>query len=471
MSGASQRAARGRAQPTLARAPRPPLPPGPYVVVGLARSGRAAALALAERGEQVIGLDAGAPDGLDELAASGVEVRAGAEATALPQRACALIKSPGVPPQAPAIADARRRGLPVLGELELGWRLLPNQFIAVTGTNGKTTTAELIGHIHRTAGLAVAVAGNVGTAVSGLVGTVAERATVVCEASSFQLEDTLAFAPEAAVLVNLTPDHLDRHRTLAAYVAAKANAFARQRQNDVAVLPSSLLAGHGANGAQEAALLARAGSARRVGFGAGPDAALREREGELCWNGRDLLAARELRLRGRHNLENAMAAAAACLARGVDEDAVRSGLRSFAGVKHRLEEIAHRGGVAYVNDSKATNVASTLVALDALGEGGGVHLILGGQGKGQDFAGLRGPMQRSCAAVYLIGEDAPVIAAALADAGVSLHMCGELELAVAQAALAAAPGEVVLLSPACASFDQFDDFEARGERFRELVSG
>lgn len=474
MSGASQRAVGGRArraQPSTAHASRPPLPPGPYAVMGLARSGRAAARALAERGERVIGLDARAPEGLEGLVASGVEVHTGARAAELPADARALVKSPGVAPQAPAVAEAHRRGLPVLGELELGWRLLSNRFIAVTGTNGKTTTAELVGHIHREAGLAVAVAGNVGTAVSGLVGTLARDAVVVCEASSFQLEDTLAFAPEAAVLVNLTPDHLDRHGTLAAYVAAKANAFVRQREGDVAVLPSSLLAGQGANGAQEAGLLARAGSARRVGFGAGPDAALRERDGELWWGARRLLPAGALRLRGRHNLENAMAAAAVCLARGVEEDAVRAGLRSFAGVKHRLEEIAHRGGVAFVNDSKATNVASTLVALDALGEAGGVHLILGGQGKGQDFAGLRGPVQRSCAAVYLIGEDAPAIGAALEGTDVPLHMCGELERALSQAAAAARSGQVVLLSPACASFDQFSDFEARGERFRELVSG
>jgi UDP-N-acetylmuramoylalanine--D-glutamate ligase len=466
MTGAPQ-----REQPTLAHRPRPPLPPGPYVVVGLARSGRAAALALAERGEQVIGLDAGAPDGLEELAASGVEVHAGAQATALPPSARALVKSPGVPLQAPAIADAQRRGLPVLGELELGWRLLANQFIAVTGTNGKTTTAELIGHIHRAAGLAVAVAGNVGSAVSGLVGTIAEHATVVCEASSFQLEDTLAFAPEAAVLVNLTPDHLDRHRTLGAYVAAKANAFARQREDDVAVLPSSLLAGRGVNGAHEAALLARAGSARRVDFGAGPDAALGEREGELLWNGRELLAARELRLRGRHNLENAMAAAAVCLARGVDAEPVLAGLRSFAGVSHRLEQVACSGGVTFVNDSKATNIASTLVALEAFAEAAGIHLILGGQGKGQDFTALRGAVAQSCRGVYLIGEDAPEIARALAGIAVPLHMCAALERALQEATREARAGQVVLLSPACASFDQFSDFEARGERFRALVRG
>jgi UDP-N-acetylmuramoylalanine--D-glutamate ligase len=437
-------------------------------VLGLARSGHAAALALLARGERVIGLDAGEPERLGELSAHGVELRTGADALALPAAVRAVVKSPGVPQEAPALQQARARGLPVIGELELGWRLLDNEFIAITGTNGKTTTAELVGHIHREAGLPVAVAGNVGTALSGLAGQVSPDATMVCEASSFQLEDTTSFAPEAAVLVNLTPDHLDRHGTFAAYASAKAQAFARQQRLDLAVLPSALLEGEAQP--PQAASIAHAGKARRVGFGAGERAELREHDGELWWQQRPLLPAGEVRLRGRHNLENAMAAAAVCLARGLDADAVRAGLRSFSGVKHRLEQLASRGGVLFINDSKATNIASTLVALDALA-GSGVHLILGGQGKGQDFGGLRDAVARRCRAVYLIGEDAQAIAAALEGAGVALRMCGELERALEAATQAASEGEVVLLSPASASFDQFQDFEARGERFRELVCG
>jgi UDP-N-acetylmuramoylalanine--D-glutamate ligase len=521
--------------------PRPPLPAGPYLIVGLARSGLAAGLALRARGETVIGLDAGTPDGAHALAEAGAEVHLGAgaarasaagegaareggagpsaagegaaregpareggagagksaagegvtndsgapgqavgdDAIALLDRVAAVVKSPGVPGEAPVIATARARGVPVLGELELGWRLLENELIAVTGTNGKTTTVELIGHIHRAAGLPVAVAGNVGAALSGLVGRVEPDVAVVCEASSFQLEDTLEFSPEAAVLLNIAPDHLDRHVTFAAYRHAKLQIFARQTADDVAVRPLDLD-------------VALPGAARQVTFGGGPADLHRgpadlhggpadlhggprsasvtvDGRGEtICWQGGSLLDVAELRLRGDHNVQNAMAAAAVCLARGLDPDAIREGLRTFAGVAHRLEEVARRGGVLYVNDSKATNVASTLVALAAF-PGATVHLILGGRGKGQDFSALREPVMGRCRSVYLIGESSGALAGALAGAPVGVRDAGELERALAWARAAAAEGDVVLLSPACASFDQFADFEARGERFRELV--
>ncbi len=439
--------------------PRPPLPAGPYLVVGLARSGAAAGLALRARGEQVLGVDAGTPAQAQTLADAGVELHLGEDGVSLLGRARAVVKSPGVPQQTPVIAAARAQGLPVLGELELGWRLLANQIVAVTGTNGKTTTVELIGHIHRQAGLPVAVAGNVGAALSGFIGRITPATTVVCEASSFQLEDTLAFAPEAAVLLNIAPDHLDRHGTLAAYTAAKLGLFARQTSEDLAVLPAGMFADGEVPG-----------EARVVRFGAGREVELQLRGEQLLWRDRELLAVGELRLRGAHNVHNAMAAAAVCLARGFDREAVRTGLRTFAGVAHRLEEVARRGGVLYVNDSKATNVASALVALEAF-PAGAVHLILGGQGKGQDFSALREPVEQRCRAVYLIGEDSALLAAALTGASVTVHECGDLERAFAQAAAAARAGEVVLLSPACASFDQFTDFEARGQRFRELAQG
>jgi len=411
--------------------------------VGLARSGLAAARALQARGEEVVVVDRGAP----AIVPDDVEAHVETDGLAQLTRARAVVKSPGVPREAPVIARARARGMPVLGELELGWRLLPNEFVAVTGTNGKTTTAELLGHIHREAGLPVAVAGNVGTAVSGLAGELDARTTVVCEASSFQLEDTLAFAPEGAVLLNVQSDHLDRHGTLEDYVAAKLQAFARQGNDDVAVFPAGL------------AVEDLGGCARRVPFGPGGE--LDDRAGQLWWDDAPLVGHDEIRLRGAHNRANAAAAAAIALARGVDHDAVRAGLRTFAGVEHRLEEVARVGGVLFVNDSKATNVASTLVALASFAPEVQVHLILGGLDKGQDFAALRGRAYRT----YLIGADGERIGR---DAGG--EQCGDLATAVDRARAAAVEGDVVLLSPACASFDQFADFEARGRAFKALVT-
>src|SRR4051812_13796813 len=394
---------------------RPPLPPGPWLVVGLARSGLAAGRALAARGEDVVGVDAGAPD----VGEAGFPTRLETDGLAELERARAIVKSPGVPREAAVIATARERGVPVLGELELAWRLLGERpWIVVTGTNGKTTTVELLGAIYRAAELPHAVVGNVGTAASALAGVpLAPDATIIAEASSFQLEDTVELAPEVAVLLNLQPDHLDRHGSFEDYRAAKLRAFERQTADDVAISPIGILD--------------PTHPARRV----------------------TPAEAGEVRLRGPHNRENAAAAAAAALARGVPEAAVREALRTFAGVPHRLEEVAERDGVLYVNDSKATNVDSTLVALRAFAPGT-VHLLLGGQGKGQDFAALHDPVAGICRAVYVYGEDAAPIAAAL-DGGA--HRCATLDDAVAQARRAARAGEVVLLSPACASFDQFRD--------------
>jgi len=436
--------------------PRPPLPPGPFLVLGLARSGVASALALSARGEEVIGSDAGAPD-VGRLREAGVEVHLDASGEHLAASARTLIKSPGVPQDAPTVIAARRGGLAVLGELELAWRLIPNEFIAVTGTNGKTTTTEWIGHIHREAGLPVAVAGNVGTAATSLAGSLPAQTTVICEASSFQLEDVDAFAPEAAVLLNLSPDHLDRHATYEEYVAAKLRIFARQGNDDIAVAPLDL------------ELWDLGGCARRVPFGSGPGAEMSDRAGYLWWDEEPLLPVTEISLRGAHNRENAMAAAAVCLARGVAPDAVRAGLRTFSGVAHRLETVARHRGVEYVNDSKATNVASTLAALGAYA--GGIHLIAGGRGKSQDFTPLAPAVAERCRGVYLIGEEAGEIGLALAGTGVNIEQCGELALAVSSARAAARAGDTVLLSPACASYDQYPDYEARGAHFRALVEG
>jgi UDP-N-acetylmuramoylalanine--D-glutamate ligase len=383
--------------------PRPPLPPGPYLVAGLGRSGQA-----------VVPL-------LDDVIAVETDVE-GLEAL---DRVQTVVKSPGIRPDVELIRRARERGLHVVGELEIAWRLLPNEFIAVTGTNGKTTTTELIAAIHRAAGLPVATAGNVGTALSSLVGSVAPEATIVCEVSSFQAHDAELFAPEAAVLLNLEPDHLDWHGGFEPYRDAKLRVFANQEAGDVAVVPPGI---------------AVPGGAERVEF-----------------------APAEVRLRGAHNMQNAGAAAAVARARDIAEEAIAEALASFAGVPHRLEEVGELLGATWVNDSKATNVAATLVALAAFERG--VHLILGGRGKGEDFTPLRGPVTARCSAVYLIGETAQELAGAL-EGTVPLTMSGRMDEAMSAAADAVQPGDVVLLSPAAASYDQFRDYEERGDRFR-----
>jgi len=419
---------------------------------------------LAARGEQVRAVDAAHPEGAAGLRGTGVEVFLDTDGLAQLERTRTVIKSPGVPREAPVIAAALDRGIEVMGEMELAWRALPNRFLGVTGTNGKTTTVELLGHLYRSAGEPVAVAGNVGTPLSDLVGEVDPEATIVCECSSFQLEDTVAFAPECAVFLNLAPDHLDRHGDLKHYLAAKLRIFANQGNDDVAVYNAD---------DPFAAATDLGGCARRVAFcvGDAPDCEVAVAGGTIFYGGEPLLAVSELGLFGEHNVANAMAAAAAALAMGIDRDAVREGLRSFAGVPHRLEPVGEIDGVRFVNDSKATNVASAAVGIRAFD--GGVHVILGGSEKDEPFAPLVEPLTERARAGYLVGATAERMARELApvlEAGVELHRCADLEDAVRRTAAAAAPGDIVLLSPACASFDAFENFEARGERFREIVA-
>ena len=405
--------------------------------MGLARSGEAAGLALARRGVAVIGVDRNEDLDPGRLRAGGVEVVLGADDPALLEGVDLLVKSPGVPAEAPLAAAARERGLTIWSEVELGARLLANPILGVTGTNGKTTTSELLGEVFRAAGKRVAVAGNVGRPLTGLDGALPEDAWVVCELSSFQLEDIEEFRPSIAVLLNLTPDHLDRYEGFEEYRGAKLRIFENQLEEDVAVVP----AGFGEV----------PGRARRVEF-------------DLD----DALPAEPL-IPGEHNRENAAAATAAARAAGISDDAIARALVSFEGVPHRLELVREIDGVRFVNDSKATNPEAAERALSAYPPG--IRLILGGSRKSSSYDRLaRAAAERGVAKAYLIGESADDNAEALAAAGVRFTGSVTLEQAIADAYADAERGEVVLLSPACASFDQFRDFEERGERFRELVS-
>jgi UDP-N-acetylmuramoylalanine--D-glutamate ligase len=406
------------------------------LVLGLARSGQAAALALARRGVTVRAVDRSEELDAGRLREAGVEVVLGADDPEFLDGMDLLVKSPGVPADAPLVTAARERGLTVWSEVELGSRLLSNPILGVTGTNGKTTTSELLGAVFRAAGEPVAVAGNVGRPLTGLDGAIAEGVWIVCELSSFQLEDIDAFRPRVAVLLNLTPDHLDRHASLEAYRAAKLRIFENQTPDDVAVVP---------RGFGEIP-----GSGRRVEFATD-----------------DALPA-EPRVPGEHNRENAAAATAAARAAGISDAAIAEALHDFEGVPHRLELIREVGGVRFVNDSKATNPEAAERALSAYPPG--IRLILGGSRKNSTYTALaREAAARGVAKAYLIGEAADEIAEALAEAGVRFADSMTLEQAVQDAYADAESGEVVLLSPACASYDQFRDFEERGERFRELV--
>jgi UDP-N-acetylmuramoylalanine--D-glutamate ligase len=406
------------------------------LVLGLARSGEAAALALARRSVPTVGVDMDPDLDNGRLVEAGVEVRLGTEEVALLDGVDLLVKSPGVPGESPLPAAARDRGIPIWSEVELGFRLLRNPFVAVTGTNGKTTTSELLGAIFRAAGRAVAVAGNVGRPVTSFDGALASEAWIVCELSSFQLEDIHRFKPRVAVLLNLEPDHLDRHGTYDAYRAAKLRLFENQTEADFAVVPADFPA--------------VPGGAVRIDFH--PD---------------DPLPAEPL-IPGDHNRENAAAATAAARAAGIEDDAIAEALRTFRGVAHRLELVGEIDGVRFVNDSKATNTAAARRGIAAY-PGEPLRLILGGSLKGESFEELAETLPPNVRSIDLIGEATEELAVALGRAGRVYRRSGDLATAVGAAAGEAQPGDIVLLSPACASYDQFRNFEERGDAFRRLV--
>ncbi|MEO8585206.1 MAG: UDP-N-acetylmuramoyl-L-alanine--D-glutamate ligase [Acidobacteriota bacterium] len=439
-------------------------------VFGLARSGRAAATALVERGVEVVGTDA-KPDLADLVQRPGLRYVLGAHPESILDGADLVVVSPGIPLTLPALDAARARAIPVLSEIELASRLLPGVVVGITGTNGKSTTTALAAALLKAAGHVAIACGNTGTpwisfaTKAGANGNGTVPKTWVVELSSFQLEGIRRFAPDVAVHLNLTPDHLDRYRSMDDYGAAKARIFENQRDAQVAVLNA------------DDALVARIRPrARRFEFSRALQPALGTWlkddlfVGDVNGKGPRVIAKRtDLALPGTHNVENALAALAATLPLGVTPEAAVETLRTFRGLPHRTALVRTVNGVEYWNDSKGTNVDATLKSLDGFPDGK-VHLILGGKDKGDDFARLAPLVGKKARSVLAIGKAAPAIAKALGSVpGVALEVAGTLEKAIEDVAKHASPGDAVLLSPACASFDQFRDFEHRGDVFEALV--
>ncbi|MBS1117130.1 MAG: murD [candidate division NC10 bacterium] len=436
-------------------------------VVGLARSGVAACNALVDRGARVQGTDRLPREqlrgDLAGLEARGVGLATGGHRPEQFLEADLIVISPGVPTDMDLLAQARSRGIPVWAEVELASRLTSARFLGITGTNGKSTTTCLLGAMLEAAGFPVVVAGNIGTALCEVVTTLGPSHWVVAELSSFQLETIVTFRPHVAVLLNLAPDHLDRYANLADYYAAKARIFLNQTPEDFAVLNAddspTLEWARGLR--SQPRLFSRT---RTVGDGAFV------RDGRLVVRreGRTETACRvpEIRIQGLHNLENSLAAAAAAAVIGAPAAAIGDALRRFPGLPHRLELVAEADGVRYVNDSKGTNVGAVVKSLESYA--GGVILIAGGKDKGSDFAPLRPLAAARVKTLLLLGQARDVIRTQLAGA-CPMEDVPTLDAAVRRAAEIAAPGDTVLLSPACASFDMFRDFEHRGEVFRQAV--
>ncbi len=500
---------------------------GSLLILGMARSGAAAALAARRVLPQMEVIvtdrdpDPKAADAVSGLAGAGVRMELGVEDITLLDGCALVIKSPGVPQENPLLLEAKLRGIPVWGEVEFASRFLDNIIVGVTGTNGKTTTTELLGHVLAEAGMPCRVAGNVGIALSSMVGEAGSGEVLVVELSSFQLEDIIAFRPDIAILLNLAEDHLDRHPDLENYFAAKMRIFENQHPEDVSIINLDdpdcrrTVPGHAsrawfsrsagdarpeAGETEEPLVFVRASTIRanlrglevasaglrqrlsgdrgRRGDAEGGNAAASYAQGRNAAGGGEVTGEggstaivdwSEVGLKGEHNLDNCLAATAAGLCLGLSPEAVAAGLKSFPGVPHRLQEVREVDGVMYVNDSKATNVDATLMALTAYRHG--IHLILGGRGKGCDFDDLAvAASGANVSEVILIGEAANDIAASFDMIGTEVIMAGGLEQAVALARENAESGDVIMLSPACASFDQYDNYEQRGEHFVDIVN-
>lgn len=439
------------------------------LVVGLGKSGLAAALFLRRRGAQVTVSDARSAEALAKdipaLLEEGINVEAGGHGLLTFRRQDLIVVSPGVPLDTPELVQVRKFGLPILGELELAARFLKGQTLAITGSNGKTTTTTLVGEIMKDAGLPTLVGGNIGVPVIALIDESTPETWSVLEVSSFQLESTEEFHPKIAVILNITPDHLDRHGTFENYALAKERIFARQTAQDFLVL--------NADNQRTAATAPRAKSQvywfsleHSVEQGAWVE------NGEVRFRSASntpaetILPLASIPLKGAHNVENVLAAVCATRLAGARPESIRKTIENFRAVEHRLEYVATIHGVEFYNDSKATNVDATIKAIAAFP--GGIHLILGGKDKNSDYTELHPYLRERVKAVYTIGSAAQKIESQLRGV-VPIHSSGTLAQAVQDAAGAAQPGEIVLLAPACSSFDQFENYEHRGRVFKELV--
>jgi UDP-N-acetylmuramoylalanine--D-glutamate ligase len=440
------------------------------LVVGLGKSGLAAALFLRHQGAVVTVSDVRSAEALAKeipaLIEEGISVEAGGHGLLTFRRQDLIVVSPGVPLNTPELVQAKSFGRPVIGELELAARFLKGKILAITGSNGKTTTTTLVGEILKEAGLPTLVAGNIGVPVVGLIEESRDQVWSVLEVSSFQLETTEEFHPAIAVILNITPDHLDRHGTFENYALAKERIFAAQQSADSLVL--------NADDARTAQAASRARS-RVFWFSLEHEVAQGAwvRDGYVVYRAAQgdaietILPLTKIPLKGEHNVENVLAAVVAARQAGVSAETIAHAIEKFQAVEHRLEYVATINGVEYYNDSKATNVDATSKAVAAFS--GGIHLILGGKDKGAPYAPLAPLVRERVRAVYTIGAAAAKIETELRGVA-AIRSCQTLARAVAAAASEARPGEIVLLAPACSSFDQFENYEQRGQVFKQLVA-
>ncbi|MEP7066261.1 MAG: UDP-N-acetylmuramoyl-L-alanine--D-glutamate ligase [Gemmatimonadota bacterium] len=447
---------------------------GEAAVVGLGRSGINASLLLAREGVRVYASDgssdASAVSGAERLTAAGVDAVAGMHDLDRIGRAAVVIASPGVPPDAAPLAQARAANVPIVSEIEVALRVLTNtRYIAITGTNGKTTTTALVGHLLRTLGKRVADAGNIGTPLTEIALREDRPDWIALELSSFQLHDTPSVDPVVGVLTNLAPDHLDRYASVDEYYADKALLFRNATARSAWVL-----------NADDASVMAMAASVAgsHRSFGIASEGAemrfVRESAGaEIRWSDTRILAREELPLLGNHNVMNAMAASLAVIAADPAHETraslarIAEGLRSFRPPPHRLEMVGERGGVLWINDSKATNISSTQVAVDGMTRP--TVLLLGGRHKGEPYTSLADGLRRHVRTVLAYGEAAPIIEKDLEGVVPVERMDRDFAEVVARARAIAKPGDVVLLSPACSSYDMFRNYEERGAAFRRLA--